>query len=322
MIASGSTAAMNHNALPWRPARQVLRLRPPYGGYKDPCVVRFRDAWHLFATGCKDGFTYDVIHAVAQRPGGPWRMLPPSDVVGCRGPALCAPGVVAEGERLHMFVQETYNELGRSIRHLVSDDAGASFHAAGVALTSLPGTSEAGIYDAHPGEVGGARYLVYSGMAKVGEPDLHLARSASGTWDGPWERLGTVLAHEQVACHNPRGCPDYEWGLEGGQVVELPDGRTLLVAVCFLPVGTIGTRQRVVLAVADRPEGPYEVLGPAIEPSVYGRPGENGHASAVVAGRDLHLFFQHRDGDGQPWDVHVAAVPVAAFGAVGLRGVA
>ena len=322
MIVTGNEGAMD--ALPWRPPSRVLPLVPPYGGYKDPCVVRFRGAWHLFATGCKDGYTYDVVHATAPHPGGPWTPLPPCDVRGASGPSLCAPGVVAGGERLHMFVQEAYNLLGGTVTHLVSDDGGATFDAVAVALTSLPGTSEAGIYDAHPGAWGGEAFIVYSGMAVVGEPDLHLARSESGTWDGPWQRLGMVLGHDDVPCHNPRGCEGYEWGLEGGQLVELPDGRALLVAVCFLPDGPIGTRQRVVFAVADEPTASFAVLGPALEPAAYGRTGENGHGAAVVDGGDVHLFFQHRDGDGLPWGLHVASVPAAAIPAAGgrLAGVA
>lgn len=298
--------------LPWRAPRPVLSLGN-YGGLKDPCVVRFQGLWHLFATGCKDGFRYDVVHAVAPRPTGPWTMLPPSDVVGAEGPSLCAPGVVADGELLHMFVQESYNTLGGTIRHLVSIDAGASFHCAGTALESIPGSSEAGLYDAHPGAVGDDKFVVYAGMANVGEPDLHLARSESGTWNGPWERLGVLLGHEDVDCHNPRGCPAYEWGLEGGQITELPDGRTLLSAVCFLPDGDHGTRQRIFLAVADRPEGPYDVLGPALDPVRYAAGGENGHGCTVVDRGRVYLFLQHRDGDGPPWTLFVTSVPAAAL---------
>lgn len=307
--------------LPWRTPRRVLPLGP-YGGLKDPCVVPFQGRWHLFATGCKEGYAYDVVHAVADKPAGPWTMLPPADVVGASGPSLCAPGVVDDGDLLHLFVQESYNTLGGSIRHLVSADGGTSFHASDVAIPSLPGTTEAGIYDAHPGAVGGRRYLVYAGMASVGEPDLHLARS-EGSWDGPWERLGVMLGHEDVGCHNPRGCPAYEWGLEGGQITELPDGRTLLSAVCFLPDGDHGTRQRIFLATADQPEGPYEVVGPALDPLRYAAGGENGHGTAVVHRGRVYLFFQHRDGDGAPWVLYVSSVPAAALAReASLEGVA
>jgi hypothetical protein len=303
-------------AIPWRRPTDALALGP-YGGLKDPSVVRVGDSWHLFATGCYEDFTYDVVHAVAPRPRGPWTMLPPSEIRGAAGPSRCAPGVVAEGGRLHLFLQETYNLLGGTIVHLVSDDEGASFDAVDVALTSLPGTSEAGLYDAGPAEVGDAKYLLYAGMATVGEPDLHLARAEE--WGGPWERLGVVLGHDDVECHNPRGCPDYEWGLEGGHLAALPDGRTLLACVCFLPEGAEGTRQRVVLAVADDPAGPYDVLGPAIEPATYAPGGENGHPALVVDRGRVYLFFQHRDGEGLPWRLYLTSVPAAALAATAER---
>jgi hypothetical protein len=125
------------------------------------------------------------------------------------------------------------------------------------------------------------------------------------------------MGHDDVPFHNRRGCEGYEWGLEGGQLAELPDGRSLLLGVCFLPVGAFGARQRVFVAVADRPTGPYTLVGPAIDPVAYGRPGENGHGAVVVHDGRVYLYFQHRDGDGLPWDVHVtsadaAAIPAAA----------
>jgi hypothetical protein len=289
----------------------VLPLVQPYGGLKDPCVVRLRDEWHLFATGCKDGFTYDVVHATAPHPSGPWTFRDPCRLLGADGPSACAPGVVVEGETLHLYLQQSYNTLGGHITHLVSEDGGDTFETQGIALRSLAGSSEAGIYDAHPCVVGGTRYLVYAGFSTVGEPDLHLARATS--WNGPWERRGVVLDHDDVPCHNMRGCEQYEWGLEGGQLAELPDGRTLLLGVCFLPTGAHGARQRALLAVADHPEGPYDLIGPAIEPAAYGRTGENGHGALLVDDGEVHLYFQHRDGDGLPWTLHVASIDAAAI---------
>jgi hypothetical protein len=61
------------------------------------------------------------------------------------------------------------------------------------------------------------------------------------------------------------------------------------------------------------PEGPYTLAGPAIEPYTYGRPGENGHGAIVVHEGRVYLYFQHRDGDGLPWDLHDTAVDVAAL---------
>jgi hypothetical protein len=74
-------------------------------------------------------------------------------------------------------------------------------------------------------------------------------------------------------------------------LVELPDGRILLNATCFLPDGPRGSRQRVFFAVADQVEGPYRTIGPVLEPT---EPGENGHSTVMIDGRQLLLFYQCR----------------------------
>jgi hypothetical protein len=160
--------------------------------------------------------------------------------------------------------------------------------------------------------VGGERYLVYSAFSTVGQPDVHLARSTTATWDGPWARLGPILRHEHVSCHNQRGADGYEWGLEGAQLVELPDGDVLLNAVCFLPEGPPGNRQRVFFAVAPDVTGPYEVHGPVVAPPSLDA-GENGHGTVVLAGDALALLFQERDGADGHWRYALAAAPVSAI---------
>lgn len=278
-----------------------------YAAVKDPCVVRLGRRWHLFGTGAYPGYRYDILHATAAEPTGPWRLHAPSATEGVIGGCLAAPGVVAQGRELHMFLQTEYNRLGGHVEHLVSHDHGESFRHRDTALTSLPGTGEAGIYDPHPAEIGGDRYLVYSGFAVVGRPDVYLARSVSRGWDGPWERLGPILRHEDVPLHNQHDCSAYEWGLEGPQLVELPDGRVLLNAVGFLGDTGPGDRQRVFLATADDPRGPFEVAGSMLEPSH--RPGEIGHASAVVHDGELIVFFQEREAD-TPWRYGVGRAPL------------
>jgi hypothetical protein len=127
----------------------------------------------------------------------------------------------------------------------------------------------------------------------VPQPDVYLARSTSNTWFGPWERIGKILDHNDLPHHNPREHPDYEWGIEGAQLVELPDGRVLLNATCFLPSGARGSRQRVFFAVADKVEGSYQTLGPVLDPS---EPGENGHSTVIINDNELTLFYQSRVG--------------------------
>ena len=167
---------------------------------------------------------------------------------------------------------------------------------------AIPGTGEDGIYDPHPALIAGQRYIVYSGMppfSRVPQPDVYLARSRSGTWFGPWERLGKILDHADIPHHNAKDHPDYEWGLEGPQLVELPDGRVMLNATCFLPEGTRGTRQRVFFAIADRVEGPYRSLGPVLIPPELG---ENGHSTVMLDGDELMLFYQSRvESTGHRW---------------------
>ncbi|MDQ4069839.1 MAG: hypothetical protein M3203_10290 [Actinomycetota bacterium] len=273
------------------------------------------DRWHLFGTGCGLPTGAEILHATAPTLDGPWSEEPPPTLHGVDEVRYaCAPGVVAEHRRLHLFLQHEFNVLGGHIEHLISDDGGKSFLRAGTALRSHAGVGEAGVYDPDPAEVGGERYLTYAAMSVVGQPDLYLARSETGSWDGQWDRLGCILDHERVPCHNQVGTADYEWGLEGPQLLELPGGGVLLTAVCFLPDRPRGHRQRLLLAVAPAPEGPYCVLGAAVEPAGRHGAGENGHGVAVL-GEDglVHFVYQERAGDGLPWRILRASTEPAAI---------
>ena len=288
-----------------------------YPDVKDPSLVFDGECWHLFGTGCGLPLGAEVLHSTAPAIGGPWREEPTPVLVGVdRIRYPCAPGVVAEGPRLHLYLQHEFNVLGGHIEHLVSDDAGATFVRARTAVESDARLREAGVYDADAAQIGGDRYLTYAAMSEVGQPDLYLARSRTGSWDGPWARLGCILDHARVPCHNQVGTADYEWGLEGPQLLELPGGGVLLTAVCFLPDRPPGHRQRLLLAVADEVTGPYVVLGAAVEPSGVAGAGENGHGSAVL-GHDglIHFVYQERAGDGLPWRILRATTEPAAVAA-------
>jgi hypothetical protein len=282
---------------------------------KDPCPVYDGRQWHLFGTGVTGPHRFEILHATAPTLRGPWILTEPVDVSEVEGTCVAAPGAVVDAGRIHLFVQTDYNRLGGQIEHLVAADAAASrFVRQPPALSSAWHVGEAGIYDPHPAVIGGRRYLAYSAFTTVGEPDVHLARSATGTWSGPWRRLGTILEHDEVSCHNRRGDADYEWGLEGAQLVELPDGRVLLNAVCFTPGAPAGARQRVFFAVASDPAGPYDVLGPVLTPAGGDTTGENGHATAVVVDHHLMLFFQERDVADGTWRYGLAAVELSKLG--------
>jgi hypothetical protein len=191
----------------------------------------------------------------------------------------------------------------------VSDDGGAAFVKTDTALLSDAAAGEAGVYDADAAHVSGERYLTYAAMSVVGQPDLYLARSSTGSWDGPWDRVGCILDHERVPSHNQVGTSGYEWGLEGPQILELPSGGVLLTAVCFLAGRPRGHRQRLLLAVAGHPKGPYCLLGTPVAPLGPRRGGENGHGTAVLGDDGLvHLVYQERAGDGLPWRILRATV--------------
>ncbi len=285
-----------------------------YPDVKDPSPVFDGTRWHLFGTGCGLPGGAEIAHCTAPALDGPWIEEPAPILEGVDSiQHRCAPGVVAEGPRLHLFLQHEFNVLGGHIEHLVSDDAGSTFLRARTALRSDAGRGEAGVYDADAAEIGGGRYLTYAAMSVVGQPDLYLARSRSGSWNGPWDRLGCILDHARVPCHNQLGTVGYEWGLEGPQLLELPGGGVLLTAVCFLPDQPLGHRQRLLLAVAEEPTGPYVVLGAAVQPGGPGGTGENGHGTAVLGDDGLvHLVYQERAGDGLPWRILRATTEPAA----------
>lgn len=293
-------------AVPVRVTYHGLLYEPRrYPDVKDPSPVFDGERWHLFGTGCGVPAGAEILHSTAPALGGPRQEEPSPRLLGVDEIRVaCAPGVTAEGSRLHLFLQQEFDVLGGHIEHLVSDDGGTTFVRTRTALRPHAGLGEAGIYDPDVAEIGGRRYLTYAAMSVVGQPDLYLARSRRGSWDGPWDRLGCILDHSRVPCHNQVGTADYEWGLEGPQLLELPGGGVLLTAVCFLPERPAGHRQRVLLAVADDAAGPYVVIGAAVQPSGPGGAGENGHGTAVL-GRDglVHLVYQERAGDGKPWRI-------------------
>ncbi|MBL8790267.1 MAG: hypothetical protein JNM45_07195 [Rhizobiales bacterium] len=263
---------------------------------KDPCPVFDGEMWHVFgSSGNVRTETWCILHATAPDLYGPWTEQDPVRL-SIQGSGVAAPGVIFEDGVFHMFVQTEFMKPGGRCEHAISRD-GFEWEVQQPALVSIPGTEEDGIYDPHPAIIGGRRYLVYSAMPpflKVPQPDIYLARSLSDSWFGPWKRLGKILDHADVPHHNAREHPDYEWGIEGAQLIELPDGRIMLNATCFLPEGARGNRQRVFFAIADRPEGPYRSLGPVLDP---GEAGENGHSTALVTGEEVTLFYQSRKCD-------------------------
>jgi len=273
-----------------------------YDDTKDPCAVHDGALWHIFGSrGSVRDERWRILHATAPTLMGPWTDIGPVALEGLQGEHIAAPGAIYDPEegRFHIFVQTEFLAPGGTVEHLTSND-GQLFIREDTALASVPGTQEAGIYDAHPSVVGGRKYIVYSATPARDphfriEPDIHLAESATGSWKGPWKRIGAILDHASVEHHNQPHDPQYEWGLEGAQLIELPGGLVLLNAVCFLPEGRAGTRQRIFFAASRRVGGPYVTLGPVFNRNVeHWESGENGHAAGFIEGGFLYLFYQAR----------------------------
>ncbi len=264
---------------------------------KDPCPVWDGNTWHIYGSGgSSQNEVWKILHITAPTLDGPWTEQQPAILEGVKGDHVAAPGIIynPDTKLFNMFIQTDFMSLGGTIERLVSAD-GQFFEHTDTVLKPLENEKEAGIYDPHPAVIKGEKYLTYSGTAQIGRPDIYIAKSTNNTWKGPWERMGTILKHEEVEHHNQLNHEDYEWGLEGSQLIELPNGKVLLNAVCFLPEGARGTRQRIFFAVADNVYGPYKTLGPILTPTTEGwASGENGHASAIILDDTLHLFYQAR----------------------------
>lgn len=265
---------------------------------KDPCPVFDGEQWHLFTSyGSHQGEAWQCMHFTARQMTGPYELRRILQI-DLPGGGIAAPGVVFDEGGFHLFVQTEYLRPGGLIGYMNSKD-GFNWSAPATVMRSVPDTDHAGIYDPHPSVVGGRKVLVYSALnltlGKPPQPDIYWATAQE--WAGPWQPMGALLTHEDVPFHNPRNHPDYEWGLEGAQLLELPGGRLLLTFVAFLSQGRRGTRQRLCHALSDGLGQPFRPLEPMITPPAEG---ENGHGVTLMQDGQLVTFFQQQS-PGMKW---------------------
>jgi hypothetical protein len=283
---------------------------PKYKDLKDPCPVFDGSKWHIYGSGGNVRTeVWQILHATSPSIEGPWTPEPSVQLNGVTGEHVAAPGVIFDDsdKTFHMFVQTDFLAIGGGIEYLTSTD-GSTFNRMGLVLSPILDTEEAGLYDPHPAVIKGKKYLSYSGTPRVtkfenkfiSQPDIFLAESITESWEGPWVRRGKILDHKEIeAHHNHREHPEYEWGIEGPQLIDLDNDLVLLNATCFLSHGRFGTRQRVFFAISYSITGPYKTLGPIIDPQ-FGpawETGENGHAAGFLHEERLQLFYQARSGD-------------------------
>ena len=320
------------NTVPPKPQKKIgpLFQTKHFKDTKDPCIVFDGKIWHIFGSGgTVVTEEWSISHATAPELEGPWTEEVPVKLIGLDGSHVAAPSVIFD-ERdnlFHMAVQEDFMAIGGGVEYLVSAD-GNTFTWVNTILDPLSVSSEAGLYDPQLCEIAGKKYLIYSGIPTmhsndgpfVPQPDVYLAESESGLWAGPWKRCKKILDHDEIGWHhNKREHPDYEWGIEGPQLLELPNGKILLNATCFIEEGKRGTRQRVFFATADSPTGTFTSLGPVLsDRENEWESGENGHATAIIQENNLYLFYQGRsqtdpDPRANNWQYGIAVFNLADF---------
>lgn len=289
--------------------------------HKDAVRVFYQGRWHIYGTGheMKDPSNPPpghrphrgsiLFHLIGDRLDGPYTELHPPVLLGNFPPGIYeAPSLVAEGDTLHLFAQTTYYQLGRTIEHFVSTD-GQRFTWKDTALRSVPGGQLAGIYDV---DVAVLRYrgrdratILYSGFSRPGsrddrpDPVLFLGCSTNGL-DGPWQHgERPILTDADVPWHNSHdpANPLYEWGLEGAQLLPLPDGGYLLLSVAFekRPGRAYMPAQRLLFARYDDDMRLVDVSDPILP--LVGGWDEYGHGSMMFDPEDprqLRLLFQAR----------------------------
>jgi hypothetical protein len=148
-------------------------------------------------------------------------------------------------------------------------------------------------------------------VTQAGCGDLYMSLREKHKPQSKWSAPQLILKQEDIAFHNHPDSPHYEWGLEGGKIVQLADDAFLLVGVCHLDkdITHRGTRQRVFFAQAQTPAGPFVSHALPIEPTPYpvGQ-GENGHPDVVDLGDRLAIVYQERAGIGHKWHLRYAEI--------------
>ncbi len=302
-----------------------FKNKHPYKHLKDACPVFDGSKWHLYGTGDtrlkgdkgKKGWV-EVIHATSDSADGPWQVNEGVKLHGLTGPHPCAPGVVYDfiENAFYMFIHTSFVLNGGTIECLKSTDGGHSFYHVNSIVKSLPSNDEARIYDPHPAIINGDKYIIYTSCTEDNVFSFRIVKSINGSWVSEWEKLGQVLHEKEVFFQNQPGSLGREWGIEGAQVIELPNKKILMNAVCFLPESPStppGKKQRFFLAIADNVLGPYKLLGPVLTPTKKGwESGENGHATVIIENEELKFFYHARHARSQHpmWKFGVASCNV------------
>lgn len=297
---------------------------PNYTEIKDPSVVALPDGSYLMFASIGSSITqkWQIGRFTAQHPSGPWHEQEPAAVNSVDGPEVCAPAVqLRQGEDgrhfFEMYVQTSCFQENGIIALATSEDGQDFNREMKWSLTkddindaSIPSV---GLYDAGISDIthGGKNYecLTFSAYRRVGCGDLYLSMREIGGENLNWSPPQLVMKQEDIPFHNHPDSPNFEWGLEGAKIVQLAEDKFMMIGVCFLEKEHVhlGTRQRVFLALADSPFGPFNTASTPLDPTNYPEGcGENGHPDTIDLGDRLGILYQERAGDRKPWHLRYA----------------
>lgn len=309
---------------------EIRRTTAHTTGYfeiKDPTVIQMPDGtWQMYASvGTSVTQSWFIGHFEAQHPAGPWQELEPVKMIGVEGSEVCAPQVLFDdstGTPLwKMYVQTTCFHENGVIAVAQSTDGTNFVGLPEPAMTQdrvppSPNTPPVvGLYDVAISEYtqNGKVYecMMFSGYRRIGCGDLYMSVREKSVVETKWDTPRLILAQEDVPYHNNPGSLNFEWGLEGAKLVQLAENAYIMIGVCFLEKGHEhrGTRQRVFLAAAETPFGPFTPISLPLEPTKYeSGQGENGHPDTIDLGSSIGILYQERTGDGKPWHLRYTEI--------------
>lgn len=302
-----------------------------YPEIKDPSVALVNGKWYMYASvGRSRDQQWIVGRFEADNATGTWNEIEQVDFKGIQGPQLCAPAVLydsrnEEGGKWKMYIQTACFEENGVIAEASSYDGRifSSMHASLITSQHSGLNTKhkvVGVYDAGISEVtvDGEELLamIFSGYRKVGSGDIYLTWKRKNDNVADWAPAKLILDQEDVPFHNNPNYEHFEWGLEGGKILQVHNSLFLLVGVCFLPMpkGYEGKRQRVFFAAANALTGPYIPMGTPFPPQTYEHGmGEHGHPDAFINNEEMVVIFQERKKDGDPWHLRYATFDLKEF---------
>ena len=259
-----------------------------FNDVKDPCMVFDGEKWHLFTSGGwgPNHGGWQVTHMISENMHGPFRLHSTLNIM--EGSCVAAPGVVYHKGLFYMTIQTGYQHLGESIFLTTSKGDGVWTEPKMI----IGGLDHMCCYDAHISFVDDEMVVVYASYDErnMHRPNLYVSYPMRYITFEARHRI-KLLDCDDVKFHNAHYHHDYEWGLEGPQVLDIPGVGMLLTFVAFLGDRPRGQRQRLCFALASYKNLWWKILPPVVDPP---ENGENGHGMCFEHEGKFYCVLQER----------------------------